>query len=407
MAAFLAFQPIFDAQQETIQAYAIVYRDSLTEGSDETAAKAISSLFSVPSGLQIINNKTAYITFTEQLLKANVAHLFSKDKLVIRMNDELAIQSALQENIDSLHKEGYRLALNNFQFNARSLNLLSMVDTVIINIEHMNDEQLDNIVGICRSFNKQLMAENINTMADYERAKAHGLQLLQGMYFEDVQIVPMQKNMEAGKSSFLRVAQLLTQEVPDVDEVAAVISSDVSMSYKLLRLVNSVYFSLRNKVSTVKQAVITMGTKQLRNWIYLLSFEDSADEKTMELMRISFLRGALCQALAPDVSSMDLDSETCYLVGMFSTLDRLMQMPLADALEELPLNDATKAALLEHEGPAGKLLAMVEAYEKSRWLEVNSLAEQLSLSTNLIGRKYLECVETVSDTWGKLMQGSN
>lgn len=408
--AYLVLRPVFDVESEKIEAYAVIYRDSAAktaEGEEETAAKTINALFSTPTGVQILNDKPAYITLTEQLIKGNVVRLFDKNKLVVRIDDELTIQSALMDQIQSLRQEGYVMALNNFTFNARCLNMLNMVDMVILDIANLADEQLGNIVNICQSFNKKLMAEGVNTQADFERAKKYQFQLVQGNYFEDVQPIEVEATMDFSQSSFLRLAKVLMQEIPDVDEVANIIASDVSMSYKLLRLVNSVYFSMRNRVSTVKQAVVIMGSKQLRNWIYLLSFENIADDKTMEMIRLSFLRGAMCQALAKEIPAFNGQDDTCYMVGMFSTLEQLMRAPMDKILADLPLTDEAKEALIGFNGSIGKLLKLVVSYEQNKWIEVNELAEQLSLPINLIGRKYLECAEAVADTWGKLMQGGN
>lgn len=410
MSIFLVCQPIFDIQTETVDGYALLYRekaDAVNEvSSNETVARAISQLFSGSEGTKMMQGKPAYITFTEALLNENIASLFNKDKLIIRIDDEVAIQSSLMQKITSLRNKGYKFALNNFAFNQRSLNLLNLVDMVVIDVKNITDQELSSIYEVCHSFGKVMVAFGVDTQEDFERAKRFDFGYVQGAYFAEPEIT-LDEDENTGafsQTNFFRLIKEMSVEYPDADAIADIISSDVAMTYKLLRLANSAYFALRNKVSTVKQAVVIMGVRQLRDWLYLLSFENISGAKTSELLRLSFLRGALCQTLAKECGILKVYHEDCYLVGMFSTLDILMKTPMENLLEELPFSDSVKEGLVHRSGAMGDLLNLVIAYEQGNWSAVHDYSEALQLDSKVVARKYLESIELVSETWDKLMR---
>ena len=153
MSIFLVCQPIFDIETENVEGYALLYREKAAvageEATNETVARAISQLFTGTEGTQMMQGKPAYITFTDQLLNENIASLFSKDKLVIRVDDEIAIQNSLMDKIAVLRNQGYQFALNNFAFNQRSLNLFYMVDDFILDLKTIYDKELNIIKKVC------------------------------------------------------------------------------------------------------------------------------------------------------------------------------------------------------------------------------------------------------------------
>ncbi len=408
MSIFLVCQPIFDIETENVEGYALLYREKAAvageEATNETVARAISQLFTGTEGTQMMQGKPAYITFTDQLLNENIASLFSKDKLVIRVDDEIAIQNSLMDKIAVLRNQGYQFALNNFAFNQRSLNLLNMVDHVILDLRTISDQELNSIKAVCESFGKTMIAFGVDSSKDLERAKTFGFRKVQGAYFaeSDVTIEENDHSSEYNQTNFFRLIKEMSVEYPDSDAIADIISSDVAMTYKLLRLVNSAYFALRNKVSTVKQAVVVIGVRQLRDWLYLLSFENISGAKSSELLRLSFMRGALCQELAKECPNLNNQHEGCYLVGMFSTLDVLMKTSMEKLLSELPFEDNIKNALLNGSGAMGDLLNLVLAYEQGNWSAVNEFAQKLGMDSRVVARKYLESIEIVSETWDKL-----
>lgn len=165
---------------------------------------------------------------------------------------------------------------------------------------------------------------------------------------------------------------------------------------------NSAYFAMRHKISSVHQALVVLGLGQLKQWIYLLSFQ-SSEGIPSEFIKISFIRGSLCSELAPLSDVIGLAPSEAYLLGMFSTLDALLDVSLQEALKELSLTEELMEGLIEHKGPAGTLLELVISYEKGDWINMANRADELHLPTNIVSQKYFECMESVNATWKALM----
>lgn len=412
MESYLVRQPIFDVDTQEVHGYELIYRPSLTWKEDEktdsqSVANVISGLFSETNSKWICDDKPAFITFTDQLIKANIADLFSHDKLVIQIEDSIIVNPVLLQKIYDLKEKGYVFALNEFSFNQRYMNLLRLVSYIKVDFQKMDEELVKNIIQVSSGMGKQLIATHVDTQEQYEMMKNYGFHFVEGSYFSKPIVTPTSNKMDYIHTNFFQLATELTRDEPDIDVIEEIISRDVTMTYKLIKLINSAYYSLRTTVRSVKQAVIIMGLKQLRDWIYLLSFESVKSQKPDELIRLSFLRGELCKNLAAAVPTLeDLQSDS-YLMGMFSTLDSLLDCELGIVLQDLPIMDGVKEALLEGKGQLGDLYYLVLAYEKGDWVSVSSHADNLGIAYNMITQKYFECVANVNETWSHLMQSTD
>jgi EAL and modified HD-GYP domain-containing signal transduction protein len=198
----------------------------------------------------------------------------------------------------------------------------------------------------------------------------------------------------------------VTKDEPDIDEIESIIARDVSLTFSLLRLVNSAYFALRNRAKSVKQALVILGLGQLKQWIYLLSFKQDDGSMPDELIKISFLRATFASELISYASNMPISRSEAYLMGMFSTLGKLMQIPLEEVLEQLPIGDDIKNALLSQEGRAGLLYRLILSYERADWRAMSSSAEELGIPQAMIAQKYFECVENVNTIWNGITQAN-
>ncbi|MBQ7783401.1 MAG: diguanylate phosphodiesterase, partial [Oscillospiraceae bacterium] len=137
------------------------------------------------------------------------------------------------------------------------------------------------------------------------------------------------------------------------------------------------------------------------------SFKTDDGSMPDELIKLSFLRGSFCAELLEFADDMPISRSEAYLMGMFSTLGKLMQMPLDEVLAQIPISDDIKNALISHEGRSGMLYDTVLAYENADWTNMKNLAEGLGIPKEMISEKYCECVQSVNSTWDKLMQATD
>ena len=176
---------------------------------------------------------------------------------------------------------------------------------------------------------------------------------------------------------------------------------DVTLAFSLMKMINSAYFALPNKISSVKQALTILGLGQLKQWIYLLSFSDEGGI-TDQLIKQSFLRAVFCQEVSQFAKNSPITRQEAYLLGMFSTLGLLLEVPIDNAVAELPLSDELKKGLVGEKGYCDDLLKLCTLYEKGKWSEVAAKIKDLDLSEDVVKSKYMEAVAYVNDIWSEL-----
>ncbi len=407
MDSYIVRQAIVTEKQDSF-GYEIIYTDnSFASGhtDDATAANAIENFLSSMDSEKFLDGKTAFLTFTPNLLEKGIPKMFKTNKLVIQIEDSLITNPMSQNLITKYKKSGYKVAVVDFEFAPRFFGILDIVDYVKVNFS-VNDPSIENIVKIGQSFGKKIIAYNIEDQAAYDKALSLGCTYFQGAFVSEKMPTTLKK-VNYLQSNFFLLMVAVTKDEPDLDEIENIISRDVSLTFSLLRLVNSAYFALRNKARSVKQALVILGLGQLKQWIYLLSFKQDDGSMPDELIKISFLRATFASELVEYAQDMPISRSEAYLLGMFSTLGKLMGVPLEDALGQLPISDDIKLALLKQEGRPGSLYKLIISYEKADWKAMAACAEELGIPQSMIAQKYFECVESVNNIWSGLTQVNN
>ncbi len=407
MRAYIVRQPILDENQDVL-GYEILYQEKIDDSedkkSDVVAASAIENFLVQFDSDRFLDGKMAFITFTPNLLLKNIPKIFSPHKLVIQIGDDTIINPAAQNLVYEYKKKGYSIAVNGFEFALRYFSILDVVDIIKVNFSELNDS-LSNIVNIGKSFNKDIIAYNVNDEEAYKLALKLKCSFMQGSYVAEKLPTTIHK-MNHMQSNFFRLMVAVTKEEPNVDEIEEIISRDIALTFSLLKLVNSAYFALRHQAKSVKQALVILGLGQLKQWIYLLSFKQDDGSMPTEIIRMSFLRANFCAELLQYASNMNISKSEAYLIGMFSTLGILMEVSIEEALSEISVSDEIKFALTKQEGRCGILYKLILAYEKADWKNMKTYAEQLDIPMNIITQKYFECVEYVNLIWNDLTRTS-
>ncbi len=408
MESYIVRQSILDENQSAV-GYEILYADdslSMNQLDDTGAANAIETFLSSMDSEKFLSGKTAFLTFTRNLLVKDIPKMFDTNKLVIQIEDSL-ITNPLTHSLFIKYKQaGYKVAVIDFEFAPRYFGVLDIVDYIKVNFHDYNNSSLENVVGIGNSFGKKIIAYNVDCAEAYEKAKSCGCSYFQGSYVAEKMPATL-KSMKYLQGNFFLLMIAVTKDEPDIDEIESILSRDVSLTYSLLKLVNSAYFALRNRAKSVKQALVILGLGQLKQWIYLLSFRQDDGSMPDELIKLSFLRAKFAEELFAFCEDMPISRSEAYLMGMFSTLGKLMQMPIDKVMEQLPISDEVKLALLQREGKAGLLYSLVIDYENADWKKMTQNAETLNIPSETISRIYCDCVESVNQTWNSLMTAND
>lgn len=402
MDSYIVRQALVNENQQTF-GYEILYTDNQFKSDytdDATAANAIENFLSSMDSERFLDGRTAFLTFTSNLLEKGIPKMFKTNKLVIQIEDSLITNPFSQNLITKYKQNGYKIAVVDFEFAPRFFGILDIVDYIKVNFGN-NNPSVENIVKIGKSFGKKIIAYNIENQEAYDKARALNCTYYQGSFVSEKMPTTVKK-VNYLQSNFFLLMVAVTKDEPDIDEIESIISRDVSLTFSLLRLVNSAYFALRNRARSVKQALVILGLGQLKQWIYLLSFKQDDGSMPDELIKISFLRATFASELLEFANDMPISRSEAYLLGMFSTLGKLMQVSLEEALDQLPISDEIKLALLNMEGRTGLLYQLILSYEKADWKTMSSCASKLGIPQSMIAQKYFECVENVNNIWNGL-----
>jgi len=402
---YIVRQPILNKNKKVI-AYEILYKADMNalhmrEDDNASVASAIELFLTGMDGEKFLEGKTACLTFTPNLLMKNIPKMFPPEKMVIQVDDTAIIHPVAQKMIYRFKKQGYRIAVKGFEFSPRHFGLLDAIDIIKVDFEG-DQELLDHVIRVAKSFGREIAAYNLNTPEEVERAEELKCDYFQGSSVAEPKKVRMRRT-DYLQSNFFQLMIAITKDEPNMDEIAAIISRDVTLAFSLIKLVNSAYFARRNRVKSVQQALVILGIKQLKQWVYLLSFQqDSGGGVQGELIKTSFQRGRFCEMLMPYAKGLTITANEAYMMGMFSTLGILMEAPLEELLAELPIADEIKTALSTGEGPAGDLFHVVVSYENADWAGMSQSAKSIGIPTEVISRIYFECIEYVNEIWNSL-----
>ena len=194
------------------------------------------------------------------------------------------------------------------------------------------------------------------------------------------------KGVPAGRLAQVELVAVLQNPDVELEELDAVISRDLGASYRLLRFINSAYFSLPRRVDSVHDAIVLLGSCNVRSWAMLLTLAE-IDDQPSELVRVAMVRAKMAERIAGALGTVD--PEAAFTVGLFSVLDALMSMRMEDVLSELPLSTELSQALLTGDGLLGELLTWVLTYERGRF---ESLPGGSPAADVILRDAYLEAV---------------
>lgn len=376
-------------------------QESLYNSSEDSAAANAMTAFLTENSSKIFRDRRTFMTFTPSLLFRNTPKLFDKDMIVIQIEDNVVIHPLAVILIGKYREEGYHFAINDFQFTPKYFSMLEYVDYIKVNITGQEDDRerrtIENVIEMAHGFGKEFIATGVNTKESFELAKDLHADYVEGAYIADTAVQKVGK-MEYLQGNLYQLILEVTKDEPDMELMEQIISRDAALTYALLKMANSAYFSATHRTASIRQAIMRIGINQLKQWVYLLSFKEE-ETGSEEVMKASFMRANFASALVKKVKTFTLPASDAYLMGMFSTLDRMIDASMEEILKDIPVAEEVKLALTTGEGEAGKLYQLVLCYERADWAEIKRLSEELELQTNLMAQIYMECVEEVNEIW--------
>ena len=396
---YIARQPIFDRRLNVI-AYELLFRTGLNnifENSDGTQAssKVIADTFLLFGIEKMTGGKKAFINFTRDILLANYALLLPQKAVVIEILEDVQPDEEIQAVCQELKESGYEIALDDFIDENRFKPLLDFTNILKIDFKETTTEVWKHMVDTYRPMGIELLAEKVETRDEFEQAREMGYDYFQGYFFSKPVII-QGKDIPAFKFNYLKIISEINKPDLDFGSVEGIIKNEIALSYKLLRYLNSAYFGLRVKVSSIRQALALLGEVEIKKWVTLVTLAHMGQDKPDELVSTAIARGKFCELISPEIGFRNRSSDL-FLLGMFSVIDAIMDRPLAEILSEISLVEDIEAALLGEENQLKKVYDLNLSYEKGEWKTVTELSARLKLDEVKLPALYLEAVEWANE----------
>jgi len=334
--------------------------------SDQATSQLIINAF-MDIGIERLAGKSlALISLSEHFLKSDYVLPLPVAQVILKIPAQLQISDEILAGILRLHKQGYKLALENYLQHPTLQPLAKLADIIIMNIDELQAAQIKQHLATLKKQHPLVLADHVNSHEQYENCHRLGADYIQGYFLNRPRIV-RGESLSASQMNVINLLSTLHNPDTDTTSVVDIISQDVALSYKLLQLMNTPLFRRSSKIESIQHATVMMGRKQLTSWASMLALSEM-DNKPREQLRISMIRARSCELLAERAGLSNPD--VFFTVGMLSSLDLLMDKSLSELIKPLPLADNVGHALLHRQGEAGQALNCVLAQEEGDWVNI-------------------------------------
>jgi EAL and modified HD-GYP domain-containing signal transduction protein len=364
---FLGRQPILDSDGVTV-AYELLFRssntnayDSSVDGDSATSQVLINAITEL--GIDnIVGGKLAFINLTNFFLESpKLLEFLPADRVVLEVLETIEVNDAVITGVEALKRAGYTIALDDFVRSKEFEPLVALADIIKYDITQYQTDELCDIAALRITAYPKLLAERVETAEEFKTYRAAGFDYFQGYYFAKPEVVSGSK-IPSDKITLLQLLAQINDEHVTLDEVADVMSRDVSLGVRALKYVNSPLSGVKHEITSIKQAAVLLGRDTIRNWVVLLMVANMND-KPPELFNMSLIRGRFCQLCA---QREQLDDDSAYFtVGLLSLLDAMMDLDMDQVLDSISATKELRNTLQLNEGRASELLDVVRFLEAS------------------------------------------
>jgi EAL and modified HD-GYP domain-containing signal transduction protein len=358
---FLGRQPIYDARRE-IRAYELLYRRNVADGAarisngDQASAEVLLKAF-LEIGLPTVSpEQPVFINHTASLLALNP--IVPPDRGVIEVLEDVPVNSETVGNLGRLKGLGYRIALDDFTYSDAQVPFLRLAHYVKLDLRALSAAELRSHVEILKGFRLKIVAEKVESEEEFQRSKALGCDLFQGYYLRKPEVLSGRR-IPANRLSALSLLAECMDPDQSAGAIATVLERDAAMIYGLLRLANSALLGRQAMIQSPVQAVSMLGIDRVFRWASLLVLS-GYDDCPIGYLGFALQRARACETVA---QAYGFQVQLAYMMGLLSTLDSVLNAPLADILRPLPLDEQFKRTILRHEGELGTVLDAVLGFE--------------------------------------------
>ncbi len=383
---YVARQPIFD-REENVFGYELLFRDGLENafsGDSDEASRATLDR-SLLMGLDVLcDGRRAFVNCTRDTLIKGLVTLLPSTITVVEILESVPPDPDVIAACRNLREAGYLIALDDYVADDPRQPLAEMADIIKVDLLLTTEKQQAELIKRFGPWRCRMLAEKIETQGDFVRARDQGFVYFQGYFFRRPEMLNTH-DMPANRLNYLRMLQEVSRPDLDVPGLERLVKAEASVCYRLLRYLNSPMFGFKSEIHSVRHALSILGERDVRRWVRLVAAVGAGQETTSDLVLSALVRGRFGELLAPRVPHGESD---LFLLGLLSLIDAMLEMPMADVLERVPLDHETKAVLLGQPSLLRPVYQLMLAHESGEWEASAQLIKSLDLDSGEVALFY-------------------
>ncbi len=400
--SYIARQPILDADKKLV-AYELLFRDgprnTFPEVDPDKATSRLVSEHFFNVHYKDVQKLPTFVNFPYQSLINLIPTLLPNNNLIIEILEDCEPTAELLDAVKTLHKKGYRLALDDFIPAPGWKPFLPYISVIKFDIRIVPIHKAAILIERLKKTPIVFLAEKVESHQEFEQAKEVGFALFQGYFFSKPQVI-RKKKLNPSVLTVVQLCKEVSKPSVNFDAVDSLISKDISLSFKLLTIVNSSP-NVLSEIHSFKQAIVYLGEEQLRKFVSLLAIASTSEDKPQYLYGLSLQTARFCELIASQ-AKLSLSSGAPFLTGMFCYLDSLLDFPMAELLDNIPIEQIVKNALLEETGDLGLLVTLAKSYERADWPKVQECSELLKLNMSQVASSYDNAISWTSELFNTI-----
>ncbi|MBH93240.1 HDOD domain-containing protein [Idiomarina sp.] len=389
--SYIARQPILTRDQK-VYGYELLFRDSNSNSfpnidPNEATSKLLLEQHLLGDIQTLCMGKQAFINFHARTLLNDFPSFLNARTVWVELLETVGVDAPLLEACSSTTSKGYRIALDDHDFDGQWDPVIPMINMVKVDIQ----EQGLNLESKIRFFKEKgipLLAERVETYDEFERCLELGFDYFQGFFFEKPQVV-QQKSLSPNRISKLTLLSEVHKKELDLNTIRQIIEQDLSLTFSLLKLVNSALYGGRKKIENIQHALVYLGDAEIRRFVTLVVLANVSAGQPEELTIKSVTRARFMELVTVEILN-EKHRSSAFLAGMLSLLDIILGVPMDDVLKQLPLSSEITKGLKSREGVWGYLLQMTEIYERGEWDALDKHPLKQKLNGTDIGQLYID-----------------
>jgi EAL and modified HD-GYP domain-containing signal transduction protein len=383
---YVARQPIFD-RDENVFGYELLFRDGLENafsGDTDEASRATLDR-SLLMGLDILcDGRRAFVNCTRDTLIKGLVTLLPSTTTVVEVLETVPPDPDVIAACRKLKEGGYMIALDDYVANDAREPLAEIADIIKVEMQLTTELQRAEIIKRFGPWRCRMLAEKIETHGDFLRARDQGFVYFQGFFFRRPEMMNT-RDMPANRLNYLRMLTEVSRPELNLPEIEQLIKAEASVCYRLLRYLNSPIFGFKAEIHSVRHALSILGERDVRRWVRLVAAVGAGQEKTTDLVLSALVRGRFGELLSPRVPHGESD---LFLLGLLSLIDAMLEMPMTEILERIPLDHETKAVLLGQSSVLRPVFQLMLAHESGEWQAAAALSQSLELAPQEVALYY-------------------